>query len=74
MVLENVLISSSYIELFQMSQHHLLMRLSSPLYILPSFVLRQTDHKCMGLFLGFLSCVTDYVSDVFANTVLFSLL
>ena len=38
----------------QYSQHHLLKRLSSPLYILASF-----DHMCMGLFLGFPSCFID---------------
>ena len=36
--------------------------------------LRQIEYKCMGLFLGFLSCFTDYVSDVCAGVVLFSLL
>ena len=38
----------------QFSQHQLLKKAFSPLYILASFVIG--DHRCMGLSLGFLSC------------------
>ena len=41
----------------QFSQHQLLKKQSSPLYILASFVIG--EHSCMDLSLGFLSCSVD---------------
>ena len=42
----------------QFFQPYSLKRVFSPLYILASFVRRLIDRRCLGLFLGFLSCST----------------
>jgi len=44
-------------ELIQFSQHHILKRLFSIVYF--HLFLSQIDHRCMGLFLGFLSSPID---------------
>ena len=69
-VLENVLISFPYMELFQISQHHFLMRLSSPLYILASLVLDKLSISAWVYFWALSSVYLCAMATVFIASVL----
>ena len=68
---------SSFIDLhtaFQFSQHHLLKRLSFSHFIFLLPLQRLIDHRCLGLFLGYIFCYIELYVCFCTSTILSLLL